>query len=101
MAIKRIIGKGYTKYKTCLNCDRPIEQPLKDDKVYICPKCGQEHFVDVYEKSVVLTRKEYPHLRRRHSGNETELQQRRNLEALIRKIEEERRAEQQHIENEE
>ena len=99
MAIKRIIGKGAGRYKTCLHCEHPIEQPLKDDMVYICPKCSQGHFVDIYEKSVVLTKKEYPHLRKRHGGNETELQQRRNLEALIRRIEEERSAEQQNIEN--
>ena len=101
MAIKKIIGKGTGRHKTCLHCEQPIEQRLKDDTIYFCPKCGQEHFVDVYESNVVLTKKEYPHLRKRHGGNETELQQRRNLEALIRKLEEERCIEYRNIENEE
>lgn len=99
MAIKRIIGRSGGKYKTCLQCERPIEQPLKDDTIYVCEKCGQQHFVDVYEKSIILTKKEYPHLRKRHSGNETELQQRRNLEEFVRKVEALRREERQNIEN--
>lgn len=101
MAIKRVIGRNSEKFKTCLNCNQPIGMRLKDDYNYFCRKCGQEHFVDIYENSIVLTKAEYPQLRRRHSGNETELQQRRNLEEFVKKVEALRCGEQQHIEKEE
>ncbi len=101
MAIKRILGRNSDKHKTCLGCGRPIEMRLKDDYIYLCRHCGQEHFVDIYENNIALTKAEYPHLRKRHSGNETELQQRRNLEEFVRKVEALRREEQKHIENEE
>lgn len=101
MAIKRILGRNSEKFKTCLNCGKPIEMRLKDDYEYRCRHCGQEHYVDIYENSIALTKAEYPHLRKRHSGNETELQQRRNLEEFVRKVEALRREEQQHIENKE
>ena len=87
MAIKRIIGKGSTRHKTCLDCGKQIEDRLKDDTIYFCENCGQEHYVDVYEKCIALTKKEYPELRKRHKGNDTEEQQQRAREALIRKTE--------------
>lgn len=87
MAIKRIIGKGSMKHKTCLSCGHPITDKLEDNIIYFCENCGQEHYVDVYEKWIALTVKERPDLRRRHRGNETEVQQQRAREALIRKTE--------------
>lgn len=87
MAIKVIIGKGSIKHKTCLDCGQQIEDRLEDDTIYYCENCGQEHYVDVYEKCIAITKKEYPEFRRRHRGNDTEAQQQRAREALIRKTE--------------
>ena len=87
MAIKRIIVKGCEKHKTCLNCGQKIPDKLEDNTIYFCENCGQEHYVDVYEKCIALTVKGQPDLRRRHRGNETEVQQQRAREALIRKTE--------------
>ena len=98
MVIKRVIGRKSDKHKTCLNCERPIEMRLRDDYEYRCRHCGQDHFVDIYEKNIVLTRAEYPQIRKRHSGNETEMQQQRNLEEFVRKVEALRREDQQNIE---
>lgn len=87
MAIKVIIGKGSIKHKRCLGCEKQIEDRLEDNEVYFCENCGQEHYVDVYDKCIALTKKEYPELRRRHRGNDTEAKQQRARDALIRKAE--------------
>lgn len=86
MAIKRIMGKGYRKYRKCLRCNAPIEAALWDDTVYTCPKCGQQHYVDVYKKSIVLTVAERPDVRKRHKGAITPEQEAARLR-LIRKAE--------------
>lgn len=65
MAIKRIIGKQNTKYKSCLRCGKGIEKALKDDEVYTCERCGQQHFVDVHPNKIVLTAVEHAYIRRR------------------------------------
>lgn len=87
MTIKRMIGKGSIKHKTCLCCGQQITDKLEDNTIYLCENCGQEHYVDIYEKCIALTVKERPDLRRRHRGNETEIQQQRARAALIRKME--------------
>lgn len=68
MAIKRMFSPSERKHKACLKCGQQIEQRLKDNTVYTCPRCGQAHFVDVYEKNVALTVAERPDIRRRNSG---------------------------------
>lgn len=65
MAVKRIIGRHTKKYRTCLRCARPIDRLLKDDEVYTCESCGQQHLVDVYPERIVLTVAERPEIRRR------------------------------------
>ena len=97
MAIKVIIGKGSIKHKTCLDCGQQIEDRLEDDTIYYCENCGQEHYVDVYEKCIAITKKEYPEFRRRHRGNDTEAKQQRAREALIRKTEGWRSEIEQHV----
>lgn len=68
MAIKRIMGKGYKKYKKCLRCNVPIEAVLRDCTVYTCPGCGQGHYVDIYRTSMAITILERPDVRKRHKG---------------------------------
>lgn len=89
MAIKRIMGKGYRKYRKCLRCNTPIEAALWDDMVYTCSKCGQQHYVDVYKKSIVLTVAERPDVRKRHKGTiiQVEPEQEAARHRLIRKVE--------------
>lgn len=90
MAIKRIIGKQNVKYKTCLRCGRRIEAVLKDDEVYTCEHCGQQHFVDVYKNRIVLTVAEYADLRRRPPE--------KARAALIAKVEKKRQEEKAWVE---
>ena len=65
MAIKRIIGRWQKKHRKCLCCGTEIDKELQDNVVYICGYCGQRHFVDVYEKTIVLTVIERPDVRYR------------------------------------
>lgn len=65
MAVKRIIGRHTKKYRTRLRCGQPIDRVLKDDEVYTCGSCGQQHYVDVFPDSIVLTAAEYAEFRRR------------------------------------
>ena len=65
MTVKRIIGRHTKKRRTCLRCGRPIDGLLKDDEVYTCGSCGQQHYVDVFLDSIVLTAAEYAEFRRR------------------------------------
>ena len=66
MAIKRIIGRKNEKYKTCLRCNKKINKTLRDDTIYVCENCGQQHFVDVYPDTIALTVTEQPEIRRRN-----------------------------------
>lgn len=91
MAIKRIIGKINEKYKSCLRCGQHIEKTLEDDEVYTCERCGQRHFIDVYEKNIAITVAERPEVRHRKIGARME-QQHKAREALIARVER-RRAE--------
>ena len=93
MAVKRMIAKRKdtnNKYKSCLNCASTIKQELKDNTVYTCEKCGQKHYVDVYEKYIHITVMERPELRHRPGGITPEQHARREL---IKRVEQ-RRAEQ-------
>lgn len=65
MAIKRIIGRRTQKYKRCLRCNRFMDKTLRDDMIYTCGHCGQQHFIDVYPKSIHITVIEHPEERRR------------------------------------
>lgn len=65
MAVKRITGRHTKKYRTCLRCGQPIDRALKDDEVYTCGSCGQQHYVDIFSDSIVLTAAEYAEFRRR------------------------------------
>lgn len=65
MAVKRIVGRRTKKYRTCLRCGQPIDRVLKDDEVYTCGSCGQQHYVDIFPDSIVLTAAEYAEFRRR------------------------------------
>lgn len=65
MAVKRIAGRHTKKCRTCLRCGRPIDRVLKDDEVYTCGSCGQQHYVDILPDSIVLTAAEYAEFRRR------------------------------------
>lgn len=65
MAVKRITGRHTKKYRTCLRCGQPIDRALKDDEVYTCGNCGQQHYVDIFPDSIVLTAAEYAEFRRR------------------------------------
>lgn len=65
MAVKQIIPRYTKKYRKCLNCCQAIEKPLKDDEIYTCIKCGQQHLVDVYKDCIALTAVEYAEFRRR------------------------------------
>lgn len=65
MAVKRITGRHTKKYRTCLRCGQPIDRILKDDEVYTCGSCGQQHYVDIFPDNIVLTAAEYAEFRRR------------------------------------
>lgn len=65
MAVKRIVGRRTKKYKTCLRCGQHIDRALKDDEVYTCGSCGQQHYVDIFPDNIVLTAAEYAEFRRR------------------------------------
>ncbi len=84
MAVKRIIGRHTKKYRTCLRCARPIDRLLKDDEVYTCESCGQQHLVDVYPERIVLTVAERPEIRRRPVTKLTH-EQRQAIRRLIAK----------------
>lgn len=69
MIIKRIIVRyGRSRQKRCLKCDAVIKKRLKDNEDYVCPECGQVHFVDVYNRFIHLTAAERPDMRQRYSG---------------------------------
>lgn len=86
MALKRIIGRKEKKYKTCLNCGKRIEGALKDNEVYTCKSCGQQHLIDVYKDHITITVAERPELRNRPATTVTPEQQKAR-EALIAKVE--------------
>ena len=86
MAIKRIIGRYNKKYKSCLRCGKYIDKTLRDDIVYTCEHCGQQHFVDVYPNAIALTVMERPEIRRRHLDYAT-VEQKKAMQALIDKVE--------------
>jgi len=64
MAIKRIIGRRDKKFRSCLNCGQHIDKVLRDDEVYTCERCGQQHLIDVYADHITMTVAERPGLRR-------------------------------------
>ena len=70
MSLKRVFNIGQEKQRLCLKCNQPINRDkLKDDVVYTCNYCGQQHFVDIYNNgSCSLTAIENQELRRRHSN---------------------------------
>ena len=72
MAVKKSFSKTDQKHKTCLSCNRKIEEKLKDNTTYTCTHCGQQHFVDVYSDVIMLTVAERPEFRRRHTGTTAE-----------------------------
>lgn len=90
MAIKRIIGRYGKKYRSCLRCSKATEQTLRDDTIFICDNCGQQHFVDVYPNCIALTVIERPEVRKRHIDHITP-QQQRARERLIDRVEARRR----------
>lgn len=65
MAIKRIIGRQGKKFRSCLNCGQHIDRILRDDEVYTCERCGQQHLIDVYADRIAITVAERPEIRRR------------------------------------
>lgn len=85
-AIKAMIGRFNKKRRKCLRCNKQIETPLKDDAVYTCERCGQQHFVDVYPDYIALTAVERPEVRRRPAGKLTP-EQRKARKQLIEKVE--------------
>ena len=87
MAIKRVIGAKNTKYKTCLRCNKKISKRLRDDTIYTCESCGQQHFVDVYPDKIALTVTEWPEIRRRSPYLIT-TEQEKARQALIDKVDE-------------
>lgn len=97
MAIKRIIGRHNKKYKRCLKCERPINKVLRDDEVYTCEHCDQQHLIDVYQDIIVLTVAERPDIRRR--PEEALTPQRRARRELIKKAEERKEAEAWEVKN--
>ena len=86
MAIKRIIGRFERKYRSCLRCGQPVDRVLRDNEVFACERCGQQHFVDVYADHIVLTVAERPDIRRRLI-NETAPREQRIRQTLIAKVE--------------
>lgn len=76
MAIKRIISRQSKKYRKCLNCGQHIDRILRDDEVYTCEYCGQQHLVDVYADRIAITVAERPEIRRRPAAKVTPQQQR-------------------------
>lgn len=85
MAIKRVFGKTSEKHKTCLRCGQKIEERLRDDRIYTCERCGQQHFVDIYADSMILTVAERPEFRKRNEAR-IEEEQKNARAALIRKM---------------
>lgn len=65
MAIKRIIGRHNEKYRSCLSCGQHMYKALKDNEIYTCGSCEQQHFVDIYQDCIVLTVVEHEDIRRR------------------------------------
>ena len=95
MALKKIFNKHDDKARRCLKCNAEIEPHiLKDNKNYTCQQCGQVHFVDIYGPRVVLTRKEWAEIRRRHKGTPEE-EKIKELSARIKELEKELAAAQQ------
>lgn len=86
MAIKRIIGRHNKKYRSCLNCGQHIDRILRDDEVYTCECCGQQHLIDVYQDSIAMTVAERPEIRRRPATKITPKQQRAR-QALVARAE--------------
>lgn len=86
MAIKIIIGRANKKYRKCLRCKKQIEEALKDNVIYTCEHCGQQHFVDIYGGNIALTVVEHPYARRRPCGLLTPEQQEARRR-LIEKVE--------------
>ena len=89
-AIKVIIGKANKKYRRCLRCNQQIEAPLRDNSIYTCERCGQQHLVDVYRHCIHLTVAERPEVRRRPAGKLTP-EQLRARQRLIDKVEAKKR----------
>lgn len=86
MAIKRIIGRRDKKFRSCLNCGQHIDKVLRDDEVYTCERCGQQHLIDVYVDHITMTVAERPELRRRPAAKITP-QQERARKALVARAE--------------
>ena len=86
MAIKRIIGRHDKKFRSCLNCGQHIDKVLRDDEVYTCERCGQQHLIDVYVDHITMTVAERPELRRRPAAKITP-QQERARKALVARAE--------------
>ena len=86
MAIKRIIGRCDKRFRSCLSCGQHIDRVLKDDEVYTCERCGQQHLIDVYVDHVVLTVIERPEIRRRPTSKVTP-QQQRARKVLVARVE--------------
>lgn len=89
MAIKVIIGKVNKKNRKCLRCNKQIERVLRDNTVYTCEHCGQQHLVDVYANCIALTVAERPDVRKRRKGHLTPEQEqaRERRLMLIEKVE--------------
>lgn len=84
--IKRLMFKNDRKALHCLKCNAEITALLIDNMIFTCDKCGQTHYIDMYEKSISLTVTERPDIRRRHKENnitEAQLEKRR---LLIKKV---------------
>lgn len=64
IALKRVSPMYREKARTCLRCGRQIEQHLFDNVEYTC-KCGQRHFVDIKNNTLILTAAEHPEMRKR------------------------------------
>lgn len=85
MAIKRIIGRYDKRFRSCIKCGLFIDRVLKDDEVYTCERCGQQHLIDVYVDRIVLTAAERPEIRRRPAAKITP-QQKRARKALVARV---------------
>lgn len=86
MGIKIFIARFNKKRRKCLRCKRQIETPLKDDTVYTCEGCGQQHFVDILPDYIALTVVERPDVRRRPLGRLTP-EQRAARKRLFERVE--------------
>lgn len=86
MAIKRIIARYSKKHRKCLKCGQHIDGVLRDNEVYTCERCGQQHLIDVYKHYIAMTIAERPEVRHRTEIIETP--QSKARQALIKKVEE-------------